>query len=456
MRASSATAALSEFVARTRYKDLTQRVRDAARASLLDTVACGLYGLRSPEPPFVIRLARDLSRKREAVIWGTSYTSAAAHAALANGTLAAASMMDDTHAAAFVHPGSVVVPAALAVADRLKQVPGDRLLAGLAVGYEAAIRVGLSVSPEMRVRGFRPAALCGVFGAAAAAASLLELSSTKTIHALTIAGCLGSTGLMAAQYDAMVQRLDNGKAAQTGVMAALLAESGFTGPTNLLEANYGGFCRSFVSRPRLARVTHQLGLKWELLSTSRRPYPCASSTYSAIEAVRRIIDGHKLASPHVRRVTIRASKSLTHHCGWKYRPGSSMTAGMNIPYVVAVTILKGEPHAEHFRDDYLNAPEVLELAKRVSVIHDPRLDRLGDGSYRVHAEIVSDIGQYFRETANFGKGMPEHPMTPEEIVAKFVRLAGEVLPSDRLIAVREFVRNIESENAGSLGKLLRT
>ena len=169
-----------------------------------------------------------------------------AAAALANGTMVHAFELDDLHKRSIVHPGSVVITPALAVAEYLQGVSGERFLTAIIAGYEVAARVGMSVGAAHLVQGWHPTGTHGTLGAAAAASSLLGLTDKQMQHALGIAGSQ-SAGLMASQFASMVKRFHAGRAAQSGVYGAFLARRGFIGITELFESSMEGTHHIFAT-----------------------------------------------------------------------------------------------------------------------------------------------------------------------------------------------------------------
>ena len=155
-------------------------------------------------------------------------------------------------------------------------------------GYEIGPRVGKCMGPQHIGQGWHSGATVGVFSAAAGAAAALRLSTEQAVHALGIAGTQ-SAGLMAAQYGAMVKRMHAGRAAQSGLYGALLAEAGFTGIVDVFESPYGGFCSTFSrssDRFNLDELSWQLGREWETMRISLKFYSCVGSNHTTLDAIR--------------------------------------------------------------------------------------------------------------------------------------------------------------------------
>src|SRR5262249_15066431 len=163
---------------------------------------------------------------------------------LVNGTQVQGFELDDVHREGILHVGAVTLPALVAVAETHAQLSGEDFITAALAGDGMGPRVGLCMGPQHIRQVCHCGASVGVFAAAAAAARALALDVEKTVHALGIAGTQ-SSGLMASQYGPMVKRMHAGRAAQSGLYAALLAGRGFTGITDVFEAPYGGFCTTF-------------------------------------------------------------------------------------------------------------------------------------------------------------------------------------------------------------------
>jgi len=242
---SSLSEQLAAFWAQARYEDLPPEVVRAAKRLLLDTLAAGVAGGRTSVVDSVLRGAQAASGAGDIVLWGRAETLAPAAAALVNGTAAHALELDDFGGCG--HSGAVVIPAVCALAQQQRSSGRDTILA-IAAGYDVAGRVleGSGGYRPHNERGWHSTGTCGSFGAAAGAARLLGSDRREFAHALGIAGTFtGGTWAFLAD-GALVKRFHPGKAAETGVAAALLARAGLTGPARILDANWGGFYPTYA------------------------------------------------------------------------------------------------------------------------------------------------------------------------------------------------------------------
>ncbi len=426
------TRELARFVAELTYEKIPPPVIEHIKLCLLDTLGCGLFGSTLPWARIVADFAQDLGGKRESTVWGHNFKVSAPNAALANGTAVHSFELDDLHKVAIVHPGSIAATPALAVAECIDGCNGKEFLTAVVAGYEVAIRVGISVGTSHLQRGFHPAATNGTFGAGAAAGRIIRLDPDVMTHALGIAGTQAA-GLMAAQYSAMVKRVHAGKAAQSGVYAALLAQRGLTGITNILEADYGGYCKTMSDASDIDKLTAGLGEEFETARVGFKPYSAGGSTHTAHEAIKSIMETNTLTADIIEKITIRATTATYRHTSWEYKPEGVTAAQMNMQYVVAVTALEHDIFIDQFTEEKVKDPKIIELSRKVEVVPDSELDKLGpEFRHAVIAEIRTADGRTFSERTDTAKGSDRKPMSSDEVLHKYQILAGKVLSKSRV------------------------
>ncbi|MFI6347442.1 MmgE/PrpD family protein [Streptomyces sp. NPDC050560] len=431
----SPTAELAAFAAALRYEDIPPEVVAHTRLCLLDTFGCGLYGATLRWTGILRDTVAPHDPGTPSTVWGTPDRLSAPHAALVNGTAVHAFELDDLHKLAIVHPGSVVTSAALATAEdsaaRGADVSGKRLLTAVVAGYEVAARTGMSVGAAHLRQGWHPTGTHGTLGAAAAAGSLLGLDAAGMRDALGTAGSQ-SAGLMAAQYGSMVKRFHAGRAAQSGVYAALLAERGFAGIAELFEAEYGGYCGTFSPEHDLAPLTAGLGEVWETATIGFKPYSTNGSCHPTIDMLLELHATEGLSAADVAAVRVRCSTATKVHVGWDYEPDSVTTAQMNLPYIVAAVLTDGDAFVDQFTEERVRDPALTALSRLVTVAADPDIDALGD-AYR-HAtrlEITLRDGRSFTRSRDHARGSAAAPLTAADVREKYHKLAAKALPAER-------------------------
>lgn len=439
----SPTRALAQFASELTYEKVPTSVIEHAKICLLDTFGCGLFGSTLPWARIVADFARELGEKQESTVWGRDFKVSAPNAALANGTAVHSFELDDLHKTAIIHPGGVAIPPALAVAEKVGGCDGKEFLTAVVAGYEVGIRVGMSVGTSHLQRGFHNTGTNGTFCAGAAAGRILKLDPEKMTHDLGIAGTQAA-GLMAAQYSAMVKRMHAGRAAQSGVYGALLAQKGFTGITNILEADFGGYCKTMSDVCDMSKLTVGLGENFETGKVGFKPYAAGGSTHTAHEAVKSIMNKNSVTAEMIDKITIRSTTVTYHHTSWEYKPQGATAAQMNMQYVVAVTALEGDIFINQFTEEKANDPEIIEYSRKVEVIPDPELDKLGpEFRHAIIAEVKTKDGRAFSERVDTAKGSHKKPMTTEEVVRKFRILAGKALEQKRVDELYDRVLNLE-------------
>ena len=437
------------WVAALSYDEIPERTRTVARCAILDTLGCGLYGYRTPWAALLLQWARAGGGRPVATVWGDRTPSLrAADAALVNGTSAHAFELDDYHNAK-LHPGAVVVPAALAMAEQTG-ADGKRLVTAIVAGYEVMIRTSLALNPSAaRLRGWHLTGVCGPQGAAAACAVLLGLDAEHTAWALGLAGTQGA-GLWAFNADGtMSKRLHAGKAAHSGVLAAELAASGYTGPTQIYEFEDGGMLKAYSDMSDPAPLTRGLGRVYHLDDTAIKPYSCCGSTHAYVDAALTL--RRKLGTPWdaSRSVCVGTSKVVDVQCGFDYTPSTALNAQMSLRYIVAAALLDGQALPPQFSEDRIANHEIVELARRLTLVRDPDLDQL----YPVHFAgwvAAQHQGEWVRADILNPSGSPAAPIDARGITEKF-RGINQQSPVE---AIADAALHIESHSVAELLQLV--
>src|SRR5438552_13752327 len=299
------TPALGKWVSGLRLDGVPHHVLEHLKTCLLDSLGCGLFGAAQPWGVIVGNVAVAMSRGGPSSLFARAETVSPADAAMANGTAIHGFELDDAHVSSSHHPGAVTVPATLAVAEA-RNASGADLLVALAAGYEVGLRVGICAGLSHSTSGYHVTGTVGTFGAAAAAARLLRLSRTQTAHALRIGGTQAA-GLYSARTGAMTKRFHAGRASQSGVIAAYLAQQGFTGSLDVLEAPFGGFMSTLRGQSDPGTILTDLGDHWETARVGLKPYAACASSHSIVDG---ILDLRQrgLTADNIAQLTIRMSK----------------------------------------------------------------------------------------------------------------------------------------------------
>jgi 2-methylcitrate dehydratase PrpD len=426
----NATRDLARFAAETPNREIPPDVLDRIKLSFLDGLGVCLRGTTFPWTQMVRDLVREEGGNSIASLWGTGTRTSLTNAVLFNSTAGHAFEMDDIHKESIVHPNSLAVPVVLALAEADSSVSGSDIVGALALSYEVGLRIGNAATTSLFLNGFHPQGTSGAFVAAVAAGKLLRLDAMQMQHALGIAGSMGA-GLMAAQEGAMVKRLHAGRAAQSGMLAALLAKRGFTGIPDIVEASYGGFLSSFSRTPNPERLMDGLGEDWEAGKVGFKMYPNVTSIHAALDGLRSILVEENVTAPQIDEIHVGCGHMTFVHTAWQYRPSGVTGAQMNMSYGLGVMARRRNISASDYAEDAIADPDNLALIPRIKIAVDPEIESRGP-SFRHAARIAvrtTDRGTFKRDIWH-RRGSPENPVSRQEVEEKFAANVDRLLNAD--------------------------
>jgi 2-methylcitrate dehydratase PrpD len=428
------TSALADYIATFSSDALPEPVR----ARTLEVVRDGTGALIAAANPdystgrLIAAFVRDQGGTPEASVVGHGFKSSVVMAALANGTMGYACDVEPHHPEGILHPIAVMIPTALALGERVG-ADGARFLAAVALGCEVEYRVSMALGPaEQYALGFHPSAVCGGFGAAAAAAFLLGLDRAATVRAFGLAACQAS-GMMAWESDPTenARPFQMGMAARNGATAALLAGAGFGGPDAVFDRGHTVF-HAFSRAPRPERLLQDLGGRFDgIMELAIKPYSCVSFLHPALDALFGLIRERDLAPDDIERLTLRFPRagihciddnSLKSHCAQYILPVALANRALRV--------------ADIFIDRRIDNPVIAALCRRVAVEPDDALDRLFPDFYASIVEVTTRSGETIARRNDIARGYPEAPMSARELDDKFDLLAGSVAPPERVRGLR--------------------
>ena len=431
--AARATAAIVEFVGELRHAALADEVRHYARRHLLDTVGVMIAGAGGD---VAIRAEAVLSAARPAgriPVPGRARRADVIDAAFLGGTAAHGIELDDGFRQGSVHPGCVVVPAALALGyDR--RADGRTLMEAIVAGYETVIAIGRACHPDLRQRGFHPTAAVGVFGSAAAAGKLRGLSPDALANAFGLAAS-SAAGLFAfVNGGGDIKRLHAGHAAREGLQAALLAEQGVEGPPDVIEAR-DGFMQAFAFGR--ADNTHSKSARAMALPPAApfgitdcyiKPYPCCRHIQPAIEALIGLINDKAIANDEVERIDVATYRIAAEHAetGWD----DFASAQLSFPYLMGLALKFRAIKFEHFSEQTRRDPAFAAIARKLSVTAPADVDRLYPQLRPARVTVTTARGSFTRQ-ADEALGSRIVPLDDAGLTAKFLDLVGPVLGAAR-------------------------
>jgi 2-methylcitrate dehydratase PrpD len=176
-----------------------------------------------------------------------------------------------------------------------------------------------------------------------------------------------------------------------------------------------------------------------------KSFSCCGSNFTSLEALSQIMQDHSLFAAEIQKITVHCASVTKLHVGWDYRPEGITSAQMNLPYCLAVMALAGEVSVDQFTEEKIKDPAILDFIKRVEVVPEKELDRLGpDYRHAILCEVEMNDGRSFHKRIDFAKGGPSNPLTPQEVEMKFYTLARKVLPEGKVQSLYHAIQNVES------------
>ena len=412
------TAELAEYAASCRYEHIPPDVVERAKQCITDTIAAVIFGVRLPWSRIVVDFAQKYGAGGYSRILGQGGPRVhAPAAALANGALAHAFEMDNlTWPSTGVHPGATLLPAALAVAQERGQ-GGSELITAVVAGAEVMIRIGRATQHSNESRGFHAPGTTGPFGAAVACGRLMGFDAERMRNALGIAGSLacGLLEFARAQNGAMVKRLHLGRAAESGVLAASLAADGFTGPSSVLEGEFG-FLRVFCgTKFDPQELTRGLSESYATRSIMLKRFPCHITAHTSVQAILDLRAEHGYTAADVASIHIGGSEKMARVNNIP-SPADIMMAQYSLPFCVALAHVRDPRDPRSFDESALREAQIRSLAERVSVTIAENLPT----PLAAHVTVTLRNGRVLaRSVADF-KGTPEQPLDRGELREKFL------------------------------------
>ncbi|HJP22069.1 MAG TPA: MmgE/PrpD family protein [Alphaproteobacteria bacterium] len=427
---SDVTRQLCRHAANLDYAALPAEVRGRARVLLLDllgNIVCAAHEAESSPSLFAAVESLGLGRG-SATVAGVGGGYAPPAAALLNGALGHSLDFDDTHAAASLHPGATVIPAALAACEMVGG-DGGRLLGAIVAGYEIACRIGLAVGAKTHYqRGFHPSATVGVFAAATAAGQLFGLDAEGLENALGIAGSQAAGSMQFMANGAWNKRFHVGAAAMNGLLAASLAREGFKGASAAIEGP-AGFLAAYAPAPEPAAALTGLGQGFEILNVALKPYPACRLAHAAIDAVVELKREQGFAAAEVTALEIGMSRLGIDICGApeaaKRHPASFVEGQFSMHFLAAVALRQGSlswrDYCRHYGDG-----ETMALCQRITVVPDTEVE--ADYPERLSGRVRLTLGdRRLERKVDLPRGEPENFLDAVEVRRKFEGLVSQHL-----------------------------
>ena len=443
------TAVLAEWAAGFRLQDAPDEVVERMKTLVLDLLRVCAVGARLPWSRAARRLALQLGGNGDSSVLLSGDKLDAARAAFVNGAYAHACDLDDTHVGSMHHPGASVLPAVLAIAER-DDLDGRAVLEAAICGYEASLRIGLAVQPAMFQRGFMATPTCGTLGAALAVAKLLKFNATD------IAGALGAASSYAgglAQFyhsGSVIKRINGGRGAESGVMAALLTKEGIWGPRDILEGE-AGFFRAFAEKSDPSKVTGDLGRGFRLMEVSTKIHAGAGRLQASVDAGLALGFDNKLMPEQIADVEVGIPQVIQGKLT-QLDPPDLQAAQLSVPFSLAMALSLGRTRGAQAairRVDYetaLASSEVRALSGRTRCVVDAEIEA-GTNTEEVPSRVTIKLadGRKLEARVAHPRGSPHRRMTWDELSALFIDSVGGALNRPAIDNVLDLVSRLDRD-----------
>ncbi|KAK5937524.1 hypothetical protein PMZ80_010144 [Knufia obscura] len=423
-----ATQALASWALDLQYSNLTASVVDAAVKSVYNWAGCAIGGY-AQSAPIVAQTTMGGAfggPGTSSILASNDSTLVDAQiAALVNGIASHVDDYDDTHLETIIHPAGPVASALLAVSEWQGPVSGEDFLTAFVAGVEAECKLGLSVYPEHYDVGWHITSTTGSIGAAVAISKVLGLDLPQTRQAIGIA----STQVIGMQefFGSDTKSFHIGRAAQSGMMAALLAQGGYTSSLSALEAKYG-WSHVVSTRENLIDTFATLGKTWEIEKNTFKPFPCGIVIHPTIDACIRLrtqaLD-RGLDISTIQSVNARVNPYVLTLTG-KTDPQTGLEAKFSVYHAAAVGLLFGKATPTEFTDEVVLNETVISMRDKVKTTEDDSVPKA-----EVYLSAVFRDGTNLTEHVEHAVGSIENPLTIDQLRTKFMDQTSKVIGAAR-------------------------
>lgn len=441
------TAQLAAFVARAEATQVPDVVLHEGRRCLVNLIGVSLHATQDPALPMLLEVLESEGGSPRATVLGRRRRTSLQNAALANGLLGHLDDYDDTFFPTVLHPSAPTIPAALALAEHLHASGRDFLVATV-LGLEACCRVALSIQQMRHGAIWHMTGTAGVFGSAAAAGRLLGLDTSTMAVAFGLAGT--QAGGLRETFGTMTKAFHPARAAQSGLLAALMAQRGFTSTSRILEGPHG-FAQAFAAGAfDAAAITDSLGEHWQLMNNAPKPYASAILSHPMVDAMLALRTMPRVAPSQVERIGGRVNP-LAIKLESRPQPADGLEARLSFQHAMAAAFVDGQCLPAQFTDARVHDPVVAGVRRRIAMVADTSIAQHG-----CEVELVLVDGRVLRHAVVHATGSPGNPVTDAQLEGKFRALAGTVLPPARVDRLLDRLWHVDAlDDAGEILRLSR-
>jgi 2-methylcitrate dehydratase len=444
---------MAQWAAKLAFDHLSQDAVHQAKRFLIDSLGCALGGYLQHDVRIALQVLNEIAGPGPATVMGEGRKMDPVSASLANALMIRVMDYNDIYWKQDPSHPSDILPAAIACCERAGG-DGRELIVGLVLGHEFEMRFCEAAFPGIRERGWHHATLTA-FVSPIVAGRALRLGWEQIQHAIGISASRQSTlGAVTAGKLTMMKNTVDPMATQSGVLAALLAEKGYTGPEHVVEGKEG-LAHCFGPEWKLGVLVDGLGDSWRITQCGMKAFPTEALTHTPISAVLDLVRRHDLKPEQVEKVHIRSLARAADILAdpSKYDPRTKETADHSLPYVIAAALVERQVTPLQFTPGKIMDPTIRAQLKKIEVIADPEIEKVFPALQRVVVTIRTPGGREFSCQLDYPKGDPRNPLTDREVEEKFAALAEPVLSRAPRRRVIEAVWGLEK--LGSVSELMQ-
>lgn len=414
------TVTYAKFIKETTYEALPKELVEVTKKTLLDTFGVAIAGSSAPGCRELVDEIKEWGGRKDSTLLIHGIKAPAHDATLVNSAMAHALDLDDCHDMNAHHAYNSVYAPALALAEMVGGVSGKEFITAVALGVDISCRIGNACR---NFYGWHPAAIYGVFGAAAAVSKILNLTEEETVNTFGISYCQTGGNFQCNIDGAVVKRMQPGLNARGAVVASFLAKRGISGPQNVLDGQCGFFNLYQRGTYDPKELTDNLGVRFEGSNVSIKPYPCCRCNHAPVDAALAIARNHEIDPKNIDHINVYTTAHCNRVTGRPFRlqGNAQVYVQFCIPYTVTASLLRKDLFIGDFDDKAIRDPRIEPIATRVNLIPDEEVPLSTPTVVKmapVTVEVIMKNGKVLSKRVDFPKGDPRNPMTFDEVVTK--------------------------------------
>lgn len=404
-----------------RYEDISNEAREAAKKCIIDTLAVTVAGSSAEGCNIIASMAKEWGGRQESSILAYGGRVPSPNAAWANATMARARDFDNYDSTTADHPGVSTVITALAVSELLGRVSGREMITAVTLGDDLSLRIRSAFKVKAGVSPWVSSSF-SVFPSASVAGKLMGMDEGQMKDAMGLAFTQVSNTIQGHQEGALSVRVHHGIGVRAGLLSALMAQRGISGPKHVLEGKFGLYEVYAQKEYDIALALADLGKRFLNTRIATKPWPCCGATYGAIQGILQLVREHDIHPDDVEQITVHIDQSAYSYAFEpkedKIRPRTVAAAQFSIPYTVGVAVVRRAVTLSDFTEDSIKDRKVMSIASKVRAVIEPQLTAVPMAQAPCLVEIRIKRGSVGPLRVDYVRGSPQDPMSIGESIDK--------------------------------------